>query len=207
MGCVYVVYNRINDFIYIGKTKYDHITRFKQHIKEANLGKSNTRFHKAIRKYGADNFSCLPLIKRREITSEDALYEAENFIIKTFKENGANLYNLSEGGVGRKGHSFSEESRLKLSSSVKKLWEDPKYRERANKNKSENLSKRWTDERFLSENKLTTISVEQVLLVKDLFLKGNTRKEISKIVNKPYGQICAIVSGRQWNFITKMAEG
>ena len=52
---IYQLKNKINGKIYIGKTTQSVMTRFHKHC-HASLKDSNTLIHKAIRKYGKENF-------------------------------------------------------------------------------------------------------------------------------------------------------
>jgi len=56
MGIVYKVKNKINDKIYIGITTKSLNKRKNQHEYVAFNRNSKYLFHKALRKYGADNF-------------------------------------------------------------------------------------------------------------------------------------------------------
>ena len=52
---VYKVTNKVNNKVYIGITNKGAGARFKQHLFDAEHG-SQYRFHRAIRKYGKENF-------------------------------------------------------------------------------------------------------------------------------------------------------
>ena len=54
--CIYKITNLINNKIYIGKTKKDIETRFKEHLQNA-INDCQYNLSKAIRKYGIDNFN------------------------------------------------------------------------------------------------------------------------------------------------------
>ena len=53
---VYLVENEINHKIYVGMTSNTPTHRFKQHVSNARAGSEHT-IHRAIRKYGAQNFT------------------------------------------------------------------------------------------------------------------------------------------------------
>ncbi len=55
-GSLYIVYNDINDKVYVGITVRKVHRRFHEHIYAAEAEKDNFQFHKAIRKYGSQNF-------------------------------------------------------------------------------------------------------------------------------------------------------
>ena len=93
---IYKATNKINDKSYIGQTTYNIKKRSHEHIKFSEHG-SNTVFHKAIRKYGKENFEWELL---RECNSIDELNKEEQHYIKkydTFISNG-NGYNMTVGG-------------------------------------------------------------------------------------------------------------
>lgn len=82
---IYLITNRTNHKKYVGKTKLTIEQRFRGHISSSKSG-SNTIFHKAIRKYGAKNFSV-------ELLEESN--REEYWIAKLNPE-----YNMTEGGDG-----------------------------------------------------------------------------------------------------------
>jgi len=93
---IYKITNLVNHKIYIGIT-----TRFRVRVKEhtdctTNRTKSICYIHKAILKYGAENFTIEIL---DEVTDEKELNEKEVYYIDLFKSstNGVG-YNLTEGG-------------------------------------------------------------------------------------------------------------
>ena len=55
MGCIYLVANKVNGKLYVGKTTQTRNARKKAHEKLAMNGNGFV-FHKALRKYGLDNF-------------------------------------------------------------------------------------------------------------------------------------------------------
>ena len=57
MYLIYKITNKINNKIYIGLTKTGLELRWKKHLQASFSNRSdNSIFHKAIRKYGIDNF-------------------------------------------------------------------------------------------------------------------------------------------------------
>ena len=92
---VYKITNKINDKIYIGKTIKSLDERFKEHCK---LSKINCRspFHKAIKKYGKENFICEIIFNW---LNDQELNEMEKYFICNYSKQN-NLYNISIGGDG-----------------------------------------------------------------------------------------------------------
>lgn len=102
---IYQITNLINNKIYIGKSK-NIKERWAEHIRESlleqqlwdsNYRNVQTPIHKAIRKYGKDNFKYDIL----EECSEEELNEKEIYWIKTKNSQDKNIgYNISKGGDG-----------------------------------------------------------------------------------------------------------
>jgi group I intron endonuclease len=114
---IYKVTNNINGKIYIGKTTRTLEKRKSGHLSNAKYNESY--FHKALNKYGFDNFTWETIYNK--ITSEEDLNELEEFLISEYSVfNKDNLYNILKGGdspPNRKGISLSEEHRKKISKS------------------------------------------------------------------------------------------
>jgi group I intron endonuclease len=57
MGYIYIIRNKINDKVYIGKTDLDINKRFKEHIKDSRRRRCEKRpLYSAMRKYGCEHF-------------------------------------------------------------------------------------------------------------------------------------------------------
>lgn len=89
---VYKIINKLNSDFYIGKTTRDIKFRFKQHCYLSVSG-SDTHLHRAIRKYGQDNFEIV-LLEHYE--SDISLNEGEKNWIYTLNPK----YNMTSGGDG-----------------------------------------------------------------------------------------------------------
>lgn len=115
MFYVYKIKNLINNKLYIGKA--DNVNkRWLKHISYARTNRGFI-FHKAITKYGADNFEVSIL---EECESEEIALEKEAYWIAEYKTNickwGSEFgYNLTDGGEGISGHKHSDESKQKMS--------------------------------------------------------------------------------------------
>ncbi len=89
---VYKITNIISNSVYIGITKTTVQKRFNSHKYAANRGKK-TKFYDAIRSYGIHNF----VVETIDTFSNwEDLARAELQYIKSFKEQGFNLYNLKD---------------------------------------------------------------------------------------------------------------
>lgn len=94
MGYIYIIRNTINTKVYVGQTKNTIQHRFRQHIYEANRGCQYV-IHKAMRKYGTDNFYIEPI----EQYDNSLLNAKEIYWIKFYKSNNPKYgYNMTEGG-------------------------------------------------------------------------------------------------------------
>ena len=133
MGCVYCATNKISGKKYIGKTIKSLCYRRKRHEYDSKRG-SNTVFHRALRKYGFNNFEW-------EILFESKREKALNFVeideIKYWNTRSPSGYNRTDGGEGTSGRVVSKESKDKCRKSVKKIWDDTEYKDRVSKSMSE----------------------------------------------------------------------
>lgn len=91
---IYKIVNSINNKIYIGQSI--HIEkRFKEHIRESNYDRSNMPIHKAIHKYGSENFQ-LEILEECNIEDLDC---RETFYINKYNSKDRAIgYNLLGGG-------------------------------------------------------------------------------------------------------------
>jgi len=122
---VYHAYHKEKPVFYIGKTTKSLSHRRKQHENEAKHGKTNSVFHKALRKYGNDMFEYRVLSKcdtAEELNAEEIRW------IALVKECGHRLYNITDGGDGNNGgrywaeHEMSQEMRNKISNTLKEYY-------------------------------------------------------------------------------------
>lgn len=103
---IYKAINKINDKSYIGQTIRGIEIRKSEHLNDTFNKKSQSYFHKAIRKYGKENFEWEILCECKDI---DELNKMEKHYIKeynTFIDSGGG-YNMTTGGDG---HTISEET-------------------------------------------------------------------------------------------------
>ena len=114
MGFIYKITNQINKKIYIGKTIFSITHRFNQHLWESFNSKCNGYnfiLHKAIRKYGKENFK----IELIEEFSNELLDEREQYWIEKLNSKIPYGYNMTLGGEGALKY-----DRLKII----KMWEE-----------------------------------------------------------------------------------
>ena len=134
-GRIYLITNKINNKKYVGKTIKSLSTRFYNHLYASKNG-STTYFHKALRKYGEDNF----IIEELDRCNIDILGEKEIEWISSLKPE----YNQTLGGDGGiLGYSHTEETKELLSLKRKGKFlgeENPFY----NQTHTEEQKKNWS---------------------------------------------------------------
>jgi group I intron endonuclease len=132
MSSIYSIYkatNTINGKVYIGFDS-NWPKRKKRHLSDSSNEKSkgfNDIFHKAIRKYGKENFDWQIIYQSKD--GKHCLKSMEEYFIKENNSyiyfNNSNGYNMTLGGEGMLGFKHSEKSKIKNSvSSGKnfKVW-------------------------------------------------------------------------------------
>ena len=138
VGYIYKITNKLNNKIYIGKTKKTIPIRFKSHLSQAKkyleLNKTSIPLYNAINKDGIDNFT----IEEVEQCPIDELSDRERYWIKELNTQNSNIgYNVCAGGEGDvggpmfAGHHHSEATRQQMSA------------DRAGE-KNSNYGNRWT---------------------------------------------------------------
>lgn len=106
-GFIYVIRNTINNKVYIGQTRIDVNTRWKEHLRHAKYG--DQVINRAMRKHGVNNF----YIETLEICSLDVIDYREIYYIDLYNSTDKSKgYNVSIGGktpkFKRKALSISE---------------------------------------------------------------------------------------------------
>jgi len=156
MACIYVVSNIINGKRYIGFTSNELKKRKYQH-KQKSESNSPFAFHKAIRKYGWDNFEWEVIYESWD--HEHCLTVMEPHFISEYNSFGENGYNMDNGGkkgmLGLKRKPLTEEQKKNISIGTKKNAlkgkDHPMYGTKANENfimssKTSMLGKKHSDE-------------------------------------------------------------
>jgi hypothetical protein len=95
---------------YVGQTIRTLKQRKSSHLSSSKKG-STYYLHRAIRKYGAENFKWEVIYNA---SSEEELNEKETFFIKEYNTNSQDGYNLTEGGRGIRGWKHSELTKEKI---------------------------------------------------------------------------------------------
>ena len=102
VGYVYKIYCNVTSKVYIGITTQDINRRWDQHKNQALLDKDNNHFHKAILKYGWEQFEKIILVTLKAASKEvliDSLKILEETYIKKF-DSYYSGYNSTLGGDG-----------------------------------------------------------------------------------------------------------
>lgn len=109
---IYKYENKINHKKYIGQTK-NFTRRQYEHLRSSILGYDNFTFHKAIKKYGIENFDVeiVCYCNSKEELNEKEIYYIDYY--KSFISDGG--YNLTRGGDGLIGFIQSNLQRKKTS--------------------------------------------------------------------------------------------
>jgi group I intron endonuclease len=118
-GRVYLVRNKLNGKLYVGITTLTLRARWIAHVGNARSGRRKWMLHRAVAKYGAENFEILLL---ENCPDRDALQEAERRWIETKRSFQPSGYNMTLGGGGVSGFKRSDEF---------KLWVSQKFRGRS----------------------------------------------------------------------------
>ena len=111
-GIIYKITNKINNKVYIGQTVDSLHNRFIRHKSLCNNEIITTYLHRAMNKYGLDNFICTTLEK---CSSKEELNEMEFHYIKQYNSLCPDGYNMTLGGEGTIGRICKPETRAKIS--------------------------------------------------------------------------------------------
>jgi len=127
---IYKIVNILNGKIYIGFTsKIKPIRRWYEHVNSANNG-SNILLHRAIRKYGIDNF--IFTVIYQSLDRDYTLRVMEPKFISEYKTFSKTGYNLTSGGEGTFGFTKAPWNKDKVGiyslETLKKLSEKAKKR-------------------------------------------------------------------------------
>jgi group I intron endonuclease len=109
LGRIYLITNLVDGKKYVGQTVQNGKRRFNTHKRAAFKYQSRLPIHRAIRKYGIDNFKYEIL---EECDSIHSLNEAESKWISELKTFGSEGYNCTTGGEG---FIVSDKTRQKIS--------------------------------------------------------------------------------------------
>jgi len=165
---IYKITNAINNKSYIGQTTGSLSQRKRGH-KSMALNGSSLVIHRAIRKYGWDNFTWEILGK---CGSKEKLDEMEFYYIKQFKTHISHKqgYNLTFGGE----HNNAKENwenpkiRSKMINGIKNAWNRPGFKEKMSRIHKES----WTKERCQKQSILVKERCQDPLFKKAMSKRG-----------------------------------
>lgn len=107
---IYQITNIASQMSYIGMTTTGIQNRWNAHCRRSR--KAKYYFHKAIKKYGINNFCVKKLDEAYSLEEANVL---EQYYISTLNTLVPNGYNMTAGGDGTLGHAHSKESKQKMS--------------------------------------------------------------------------------------------
>ena len=146
---VYKITNKLNNKHYIGITSKGIGARIKEHIYTAERDPVFP-IHRALNKYGKDNFTFELL--DFSCNSWEELTEKEKYYINLYKSNDREFgYNLTEGGDGTVGYRHTEEAKIKMSvsSSGREVTEATRLKlSEAGKKRTEGRVAYWESEKM-----------------------------------------------------------
>lgn len=155
---IYKITNSINDKIYIGITSKDIQTRFNWHVRDCKRGVKK-KLYSAMKELGIENFFITAL---EECNDKNLIGQKEEYYIQLFDSCNVG-YNASPKSGGVKQHSLetrnkmsekafgripSDETKSKMSESMKKFWDSNSELKKAlsEKMKGKNKGRRMSDE-------------------------------------------------------------
>jgi group I intron endonuclease len=215
--------NLINGKIYIGQT-IDLQFRWKRHLKTSDnpTSKNYQLIHKAINKYGKENFIFTPI---QTFFNYKEVLNAEKYWISFYKTNVGKHsnkfgYNLTDGGEGLFGYTMSKKHKQNLSKARFGLKVNPKfnlirsiattgagnpiYGKHHTNDAIKKISTTRKSKRIArgSNNPKAKLNENQVIEIKLLLKEGKLQqKEIALIYNVWPTAIQKIASGVNWKHI------
>lgn len=222
--CIYGIKNKVNNYIYIGKTGMNFGDRWDSH---RALLRSNKHFNKHLQrawnKYGEESFEFIVV----EDCDVDELNDKERYYIQLYRDQNLS-YNFADGGEGgsflgkhlsdetkRKigdknrvhmtGRTLSDETRAKMSKSQKERYEQWTDEERAAWGilSSEKASGyKWNEQ---SRNKMignkngATHTADEIREIRRMYEVDNMScREIADYFHESYNYIFNIVKYKRW---------
>lgn len=107
---IYKITNKINNKVYIGQTIRDINLRWQRHCQDAISGRTDTKFARAIRKYGKDNF-IIELIDTA--SSKEELNKKEDYWINYY-DSISKGYNSMDGGGNYNTYKYKTEEEMEI---------------------------------------------------------------------------------------------
>ena len=221
---IYGIQNKINGYIYIGKTGMNFGDRWDSH---RALLRSNKHYNKYLQrawnKYGEENFEFI-IVEECDV---DAINEREIYYIKFYRDQNLS-YNLADGGEGgsflgkhlseetkRKigdknrvnmtGRKASDETKQKMSRSQKnryEQWTDDDRQAWGEMSSKTARGYKWSEEdrqKMIGNKNGATHTVEEIKEIRRLHEKESLScREIADLLHKSYDFIYGIITYRRW---------
>lgn len=176
-----MIHNIINNKVYIGETR-DCKKRWAKHINIAREARNDEKFyiHRAIKKYGQENF----VFNKIQTVTESERIAAERYWISFFNsKNNKYGYNLTDGGEGVPGRIMSEKTKEKIRKAAIGRTHTP-----------ETITKMSGD-----NNHGAKLKAEDVMLIRELYSSElYTLRALAIKFNVSEINIRHIVRGRTW---------
>jgi group I intron endonuclease len=169
---IYLITNKINGKVYVGKTEFTAQQRWKKHISAVNWEHCQHRhLYCAIRKYGTYSFAveCIGTAKNNDEASE-----LETFWIKFYDAKNREVgYNHTDGGEGTVGFKRNEKDRKAVADANRRRVWKPESRAKA----AANVVKRDTGVKRSSESVARMVAAQNrpEVLAKHVFRRGEKR--------------------------------
>ena len=232
MGTIYRATNTVNGKMYIGQTKRKLSYRIREHINLAGKEQPRLLVHRAIQKYGSDNFIWVVL----EECDESVLDDREIFYIEYHNTLAPFGYNLASGGVTNFGASGEFHYISQMSDDEREIW-SKQYRLGSNNpnygngaaiagdrhflnQMSDKQKQQWLDDNIRGDNNyqktltkeqlkdkcwVNTISEDEKEEWKQK-LKGGPWKKIKESNPERYKELCANVGKRSVGVVAHAKE-
>ncbi|MDS7057079.1 NUMOD3 domain-containing DNA-binding protein [Klebsiella pneumoniae] len=202
-GIIYKATNLINGKIYIGQTTLELKERKRGHIYDASIRKYISVFHRAIRKYGEDNFKWEVIDKA---SNSDELNQKETHWIDFFNtyldNDNSNGYNMTTGGGN---YQRSEETKEKMRNNHADMKGEnhPFYGKNHSDKTKQKMSELRKDENNPKARSVVQLSIDGEFINEFKTIKegalatDSDRANISKVCNGKYKQH----NGFKWMYV------
>lgn len=210
---IYKSTNLVNGKCYIGLTTKSLDERKRQHIKDASTSRTGMVFHRAMRKYGFNNF-LWEVVDSAE--TEVELKEKEIYWIAFYNSyvnaDNSNGYNSTFGGDGINGYKISEETRKKFSDLGKvRIFTDETRQKmsssRKGKKHSEDTKQKMSEWQKGENCPSAKLTEDEVLQIKELIKNKMSITDIAKKFNVSRGAIKGIKTGSTWSHVGEDVSG